>query len=142
MRRGVTLAEMAMVLAIVGIVSAMAYPRVAGWLDRLAVSRATNEVAAFYQTARFSAILRAQRVRMEFRADSLIATFEGPSDSVFLHWPGPLHQGVMLTATRDSISIQPNGLGFGAANTKIVLRRGMAAESLTTSRVGRLKRWR
>ena len=131
-----------MVLAIVGIVSAWAYPRVAGWLDRLAVSRAGNEVTALYQTARFPAIMRAQRVRMEFRPDSLIATFAGPRDSVLLSWSGPLRHGVSLTATRDSIAIQPNGLGVGAANTKIVLRRGMTVESLTTSRLGRLKRWR
>jgi prepilin-type N-terminal cleavage/methylation domain-containing protein len=142
MRHGVTLPELAIALTIVGIVSAMAYPRAAGLLDRLAVSRATNEVAAFYQTARFSAIFRSQRVRMEFRPDSLIATFEGPRDSAFLNWPGPLRHRVSLTATRADIAIQPNGVGFGAANTKIVLRRGMAAESLTTSRLGRLKRWR
>lgn len=134
--------ELAMVLAIVGALSALAFPRAGGWLDRIAVSRAAGEVEGFYQTARFAAIFRSQRVRLEFRPDSLLAVSEGPSDSVFLRWPGPARHGVGLTVTRATIEIQPNGLGFGAANTKIVLRRGMAAESLTTSRLGRLRRWR
>lgn len=131
-----------MVLAIIGVLSALALPRTAGWLDRIAVSRAGGEIAAFYQTARFGAIFRSQRVRLELGPDSLRAVFEGPADSVFLRWPGPARHRVGLTVTRATIRIQSNGLGLGAANTKVVLRRGMAAESLTTSRLGRLKRWR
>lgn len=134
--------ELAMVLAIVGLLSALAFPRAAGWLDRIAVSRAAGEIAAFYQTARFGAIFRSQRVRLELGQDTLRAVFEGPSDSVFLRWSGPARHGVSLAATRAVIRIQSNGLGLGAANTKLVLKKGMAAESLTTSRLGRLKRWR
>ena len=142
MHRGATLLELAIVLAIVGVLSAMAIPRAAGWLDAIAVSRAAGEIAAFYQTARFGAIFRSQRVRLEFGPDSLLAVFEGPSDSVFLKWSGPARHRVSLAASRAVIRIQPTGLGLGAANTKLVLKRGMAAESVTTSRLGRLKRWR
>jgi prepilin-type N-terminal cleavage/methylation domain-containing protein len=142
MRRGVTLLEMIMVLAMVGILCALAFPRVAGWLDELAVSRATNEVASFYQTARIGAVFHSQRVRLEFDPDTLRAVFEGWPEAEYLTWPGPARLGVSLMASRVAIRIQPNGLGLGAANTKLVLRRGMAAESLTTSRLGRLRRWR
>ncbi len=55
--------------------------------------------------------------------------------------PGPARHGVTLTASRSVIRIYSNGMGLGAANTKLVVRRGAAAESLTTSRLGRLKRW-
>lgn len=131
-----------MVLAIVGVLAALAVPRAAGWLDRLAVRRAADEVASFYQQARLAAIFRSQRVRLELGQDSLRAVLEGPSDSVFLRRMGPARHGVSLTATRGIIRVESNGLGFGAANTKLVLRKGLAAESLTTSRLGRLKRWR
>lgn len=141
MRRGVTLPELATVLAIVGVLAAMVVPRLAGWMDRIAVSRATGEITAFYQTARFAAIFRSQRVRLDLGPDSLRAVFEGPTDSLFLHWPGPARHGVRLTVTRATVRFQSNGLGLGAANTKLVLRRGAAVESLTTSRLGRLKRW-
>lgn len=131
-----------MVLAVIGILAALAFPRVASVLDAMAVSRAATEAMSFYHTARFAAIFRAQRVRLEFKADSLRATYEGLADSTFMVRPGPARHGVTLTASRPVIRLQPNGLGWGAANTKLVLRRGLAAESLTTSRLGRLKRWR
>ena len=135
------MAELIVVLALVGAMSALAFPRAAQWLDWIAVDRATSEVASFNQTARYAAIYRSQRVRLEVREDSLRAVFEGVTDSLFLRWPGPARHGVRLTASRSVIRIQPNGLGLGAANTKLVLRRGAVAESLTTSRAGRLKRW-
>ena len=133
--------ELIVVLALVGAMSALAFPRAAGWLDWIAVDRATGEISSFYQAARYAAIYRSQRVRLELHEDSLCAVFEGANDSLFLRWPGPARHGVRLTASRAVIRIQPNGLGLGAANTKLVLRRGAVAESLTTSRVGRLKRW-
>ncbi len=141
MRKGVTLSELVTTLAIVSALTAVAVPRMAGWMDRIAVSRAGGEITAFYQTARFAAIFHSQRTRLELGRDSLRAVFEGPTDSVFLKWPGPARHGVSLTATRTTVWFQANGLGLGAANTKLVLRRGAAVESLTTSRLGRLKRW-
>lgn len=141
MRRGVTLIELAIVLTIVGIILAMAWPRAGDFFDRLAVSRSAGELATFYHRARFAAIFRSQRVRIEFGPDSLRATFEGVADSTFLISPGPARHRVELTTSREVIRVHPNGFGWGGANTKLVVRRGMAAESLTTSRLGRLKRW-
>ena len=48
--------------------------------------------------------------------------------------------GVTLATTRDSISFDVRGLGFGAANLTLVARRGAAADTLVVSRLGRL-RW-
>jgi prepilin-type N-terminal cleavage/methylation domain-containing protein len=141
MRRGFTLLEVVAVLAVVGVVLAITAPRLASWKDRLAVERATGEIVSFYWQARTSAIFRGTRVRLTFGGDSLQASFEGVTDSVFLTRPGPSRHGVSLIVSRPVIRVYANGFGLGAANTKIVLRRGVAAESLTTSRLGRLKRW-
>lgn len=129
-------------LAVVGTVLIVAAPVVGSWFDRLATERAATDVAMFYHYARLSAQLRAQIVRLELSADRLTATYEGLSDSTFLDVAGPAGHGVTAQISRAVIRIAPSGLGWGAANTKIVLRRGAAAESLTTSRLGRLKRWR
>ncbi len=139
---GVTLIELIVVLAILGVIVGLAVPRVAGWADRLAVLRAADEVMAFYHRARFAAVFRSTRVRIAFAGDSISATAEGDSDSLLFWMRGPNRSGVALRASRSVIRLYPNGLGLGAANTKLVLRRGAAAESLTVSRLGRLKRWR
>ena len=48
--------------------------------------------------------------------------------------------GVMLSASRDSMAYAPNGLGYGAANLTIILRRGESAETIFVSRLGRVRR--
>jgi len=142
MRHGFSLVEMVMAVALLGLMMVILVTKWGGWLDRLAVSRAGAELAAFYQTAQLAASYRSTRVRIELGPDSLRAVYEGVADSTFLAEAGPRAQHVELTATRRVIWIHPGGFGAAGANTKVVLRRGLAAESLTTSRLGRLRRWR
>jgi len=141
MPRGISVVELVVVLALVGVLTMLVAPRWEPLRDGLAVDRATAEVATFYHTARYAAILRSQMVRMEVGDAMLRAVYEGIRDSTFLQGPGPARLGVTLEASRSTIRIGPNGLGYGAANTRLVLRRGDAADTLTTSRLGRLKRW-
>jgi prepilin-type N-terminal cleavage/methylation domain-containing protein len=141
MTRGYSLIELVTTLTVAGLLLALAVPRWSRFQDRVAVRQASWEVATFYQAARHAAIRRATRVRVELQRDSLRAVFEGPVDSTFMVWAGPSRRGVGLDATRAVIRLGPTGLGFGAANSTIVLQRGGVAESLTTSRLGRLRRW-
>lgn len=138
---GLTLIELVIVLAVIGVLSVVVVPRAADWLDRLAVERATSEVMTFAHRARFTAIFRARTIRLEFTRDSLLGILEGWPEDTVLAWAGPGRHGVTLRVSRAKVRYYPNGLGRGGANTKIVIRRGMVAESLTTSRLGRLKRW-
>ncbi len=139
--RGVTLLEVLLALVIIATLLAVAVPRYGRVRDAIATDRAARELALFYAQARYGAILRGTRVRIEFGADTLRAVYESVYDSVFILRPGPLSHGVGLSASRSVIRIYPNGFALGAANTKLIVRRGVAAESLTTSRLGRMKRW-
>jgi prepilin-type N-terminal cleavage/methylation domain-containing protein len=141
MRRGFSLLELVIAIGVAGTILALAVPRWTRVRDHLAVRQAKSEVAMFYQVARHSAIFRATRVRLEFTSDTLRAVYEAAADSTFLAQAGPSRHGVSLDASRAVIRINPTGLGYGAANTTIVLRRGAIAESLTTSRLGRLRGW-
>jgi prepilin-type N-terminal cleavage/methylation domain-containing protein len=142
MRRGTTLVELVIVLTLIGLLSALAVPRLAGLLDGLAVRRAVDETVVFYGAARLGAMVRGSRVRIEFTPDSMVAVYETSNDSVFLRRDGPASHGVELGSSRTVIRIHPTGIGSGGSNTKLVFRRGEYAESLTTSRLGRLKKWR
>ncbi|MFB3112362.1 MAG: hypothetical protein ACE10G_10045, partial [Gemmatimonadales bacterium] len=66
----------------------------------------------------------------------------GSSDSAFLVVSGPATYGDSLRVSRPVIRFQATGLGLGGANTQLVLRRGAAADSLATSRLGRIRRIR
>jgi len=56
-------------------------------------------------------------------------------------WPGPAGHGVTLEVSNAEVVFGPTGMGWGVSNTKIVLRRGSHSATLTTSRLGRVKRW-
>jgi hypothetical protein len=47
--------------------------------------------------------------------------------------------GVRLSASRDSMAYDARGLGLGAANLSLVIRRGAAAETVFVSRLGRVR---
>lgn len=141
MERGVTLVELLLVLTLIGLMSLVAVPRFATIRDRMAVERAAQEVGMFYYRARQATVMQVRRVRLEFAADTLRAVYEGMTDSVFLAQAGPAVHGVDLTASRTVIRLAANGIGYGAANTKLVLTRGTVVATFTTSRLGRLKRW-
>ncbi|UCG85854.1 MAG: hypothetical protein JSW71_18370 [Gemmatimonadota bacterium] len=133
--------ELVLVCAVLGLILALAVPRAAGWIDRLAVLRATEDFRGFYQLARMGAVYRSSRVRITIRPDSLVAIAEGQRDSVLVQIPGPSRYGVSLEVSRSVVRLYPSRLGLGGANTRVVLSRGPAATSLTISRLGRLRQW-
>lgn len=139
--RGMSLVELVIVMGMVGLLTLVSAPRLARWRDRHAVHRAVYELAALHDRARFAAIARATRVRLELSAAEVRAVYEGATDSLAFVWPGPARHGVQARFSRTVLRVGPLGLGLGGSNTKVVLWRGAAAESLTTSRLGRLKRW-
>jgi hypothetical protein len=47
---------------------------------------------------------------------------------------------VSLQVSNPVVAFSPIGVGWGASNTTITLRRGSQVETITTSRVGRVRR--
>ena len=138
-RAGVTPAELCLVLALVGILASIAMTQVARYLERAAARAAVAEAASVVLRARDEAM--AQRTPVSMRIDTATAALELSARGVVLSRAALGHaHGVTLSTTRDSLTYDVRGLGYGAANLTLVARRGAAAESLVVSRLGRV-RW-
>lgn len=138
-RRGTTLVEIGIVLAVIGIATGIALPRFTSYRDWIATESAAASAMSALSVARHAAIRRATMTAVRFdTTGARITIFSGP-DTILQRSLGTLH-GVRLHATRDSIAYAPNGMGYGAANTRLILSRGAAAETLAVSRLGRARR--
>jgi len=139
MRHGITLIELAVVLAIVGVLCAIGVPNLLRFLDRTRVRHATNEIVTTLAVARSTAIARQANVTTLFDpVRSSIAVTMG-ADTLLARNLGAVH-GVTVRSNRDSTVYGPSGLGYGAANQTIVVQRRAAADSVVVSRLGRVRR--
>ena len=142
MHRGYSLVELAIVLAVIGIVTAMALPSWGALLDRVAVERAASEVTTALAVARNTAAMRATRARLSIAADSLgIDEWGDRTWARVWRWPGPESYSVSLEISNTTVIFGATGIASGVSNTTVVLRRGRQTARITTSRVGRVKRW-
>ena len=138
-RRGTTVIEIGVVLAMLGLVAGIAVPRFTAYRDWIATEAAATSALALLSTARHAAIRRATVTAVHFDTALAVVTVFAGTDTLLRRPLGAVH-GVRLRASRDSIAYAPNGMGFGAANTQIILSRGAAADTVTVSRLGRARR--
>jgi type II secretion system protein H len=142
MRRGFSLVELAVTLAIAAFVTTITLPRIGHLLDRIAVERAASELTTALAVARHRAILRSTRARLSIADDSLrIDEWDSRDWTPAVRWPGPGSHGVEVDTSNPTVVFDPLGLGWGVANTRVVLSRGSQFVTVTTSRAGRVKRW-
>ena len=145
MNKGFSLLELAFVLSIIAVLSAVGLPRLQPFLDRTATEQATLEVTTALAIARESAIAWSTRARLIIDADTLkVDRLRIGTSQEWEPWwraPGPRDHRVALAVSNPIVVFGPTGLGYAAANTKVVLRRGSHVETITVSRLGRVKRW-
>ncbi len=136
--RGFTLVELVLWSAVAGLVCLMGLRQLGHQLNRLATRSAVAEAAAVIAQARDEAI--AQRAPVSLRIDSAAVSLElrARGDRLALHRLDAV-AGLTIAATRDSITFDVRGLGYGAANLTLIARKGAAADTLTVSRLGRVR---
>jgi len=130
---------MAIVVAMVGLLLAIALPRVAAVRDRASVRAAMTDLSAAFSMARRTALSR--RALVSVVLDTASGTVEVHSGNTRL-WRRTLggSYGIVLGANRDSAVYDPRGLGYGVSNLSLSVRRGEMVDTLTMSRLGRV-RW-
>ena len=138
MRRGLSLLELLLAIAVAGLLLGIGLPSLAAISDGLAVRQEARRIVAAHRRARITAILRSRPVVLSVSADSLIVR---AADDPDIDWKeaGPLSNGVVLAGGPRQITFSPVGITVGVANASFTLTRGSAARTVILSRLGRLR---
>jgi prepilin-type N-terminal cleavage/methylation domain-containing protein len=134
-----SLPEVLVVLTLLGVVTALALPRFASLRDGAAVRAASAETARTFASAREYAVLRRSAVAVVIDTVRSAIELRSAGQSLMRRELGATYR-VVLATNRDSAVYDARGLGYGASNLSLVLRRGKAADTFVVSRLGRT-RW-
>ncbi len=140
--RGVTLLELTTTLLIMGVATSIVVPPARRLVDRAVVAGAADRYTAVHEIARNTAIARGRLARYEVdrlaqRLALSVRTARGAWDTLRVFELGD----VRVAIGQPVVTFNPLGIGSGLSNTTVTLSRGAAAETLTVSRTGRLRRW-
>jgi general secretion pathway protein H len=136
MRRGFSLVELVLVLAVSGLLFGIALPRLSAAMDQIEVSAAANHLLAAHRRARILAIVRGEVLVLTVSAEGLVIRARGTADSIWAE-DGPASAHVVLEGPPRQFTFLPEGLSMGLSNATLRLTRGAAARTLVISRLGR-----
>ncbi len=138
---GFSLVEMMIAIAVMGLMLAMAMPRIRDTVIKRDVKSARAAVANMYARARINALQTRKQTTVRFNASTVWITVPlgGGLDTVGA--PVDLNNayGVTVSYTDPSISIQPTGLATLGAPVTIKVTRSGKSDSVMISGYGRLQ---
>jgi type II secretory pathway pseudopilin PulG len=138
-RRALTLLEITVVLTVIGALLLITVPRFSALRDRQTVRAAIDEIGGAFAAARSAAIARRSPVTVILDTAGGAIEVRSVGRTLFRR-PVRAVYGIVLTSNRDSAVYDPRGLGYGVTNLTVVVRRGAMVDTLTMSRLGRV-RW-
>jgi len=130
--------EITVTLCILGVLTAIAMPQTAKLIDRIQVRGAVNDIESAFSGARHIAIARSAQstVEIDTAAREIYVSVNG--DTVRERKVGADH-GVQISASRTRMTYAATGVGYGAANLSVVVRRSSAVDTVVVSRLGRVR---
>ena len=138
MRAAFTMIELTITLCIMSILSAIAIPGAGRLLDSIHVNGAVVEITSLFGAARHLAIARATQVSVEVDTANRVIRLVSEGQSIREREIGRVHD-VRLSATRLRMTYAATGLGYGAANLSVVVRRNDSVDTVFVSRLGRVR---
>ena len=139
MRRAFTLLETTIVLTIAAVLLALVAQRFAAARDSSAVRSALSDLGAAFSVARQAALTRRTLVAVVLDTANDAVEVRAGGERILHRDLGAVY-GIVLGANRDSAVYDARGLGFGASNLSVTARRGRIVDTLSMSRLGRV-RW-
>ncbi|HUR92827.1 MAG TPA: GspH/FimT family protein [Gemmatimonadaceae bacterium] len=116
----------------------MAYPAIGRLLDGIHVRGTTTEIHSLFTAARHHAITRSERVTLEIDTARAAIIMLAGADTLRARTFLDTH-GVALSANRASFTYSPIGVGYGAGNMTLTVRRNARVDSVFVSRLGRVR---
>ncbi len=138
MRKAFTLPELMLVLAVVGILTGLALPRLSGAIDRIEVEGAANRLIAAHRRARVMAMARGQVVLLSVDSAQLTISSQGGTEPLWSDL-GPAASGVQLDGPARQFTFSPRGTTLGFSNATLQLSRGTTTRTVVISRLGRIR---
>ena len=139
-RHGFTVIELAMVLTLMGIVTALSIPRVSAMRASAAMRSAKQEVASTLARARSLAVQRGQTVRVTRDSSGLQVTTTSAGVELTLLRRRDLYTTNMVAlAGATEIAFDARGSASGVAGVAVIrLARGALADSVCVVRTGKI----
>ena len=138
LRRGFTAIELTIVVALVAILSAIAMPGMTRLLDRIRVHAAVTQIESTFAAARHIAIARSSQASVYIDTVARVISISVGDDTLRRAGIGN-ENGVELGTNRSSMSYAATGIGYGAANLSVVVRKSAAVDTIVVSRLGRVR---
>jgi prepilin-type N-terminal cleavage/methylation domain-containing protein len=138
MKSGFTLVEIALTLAVAGLLLGIALPRFSALKQGVAVESAAQSIVAAHRRARITAIVHGRPAILSVAARTLRITFVGAGQP---HWtsPGPSEDGIVLDGPPRDLTFSPLGITTGLSNASFHLSLGSASRTVVVSRLGRVR---
>src|SRR3989454_8112509 len=123
-RRGFTVIEMIIVVAIIGIIALIGFPKISKTLDKTNVRSARDAVGTLAGTARPAAIQRGCRSVLHLTGNTVWVTTACPTTVDTISGVQDLYAlfKVTMSASRDSVQYDPRGLSMDAFPSNTVAR--------------------
>src|SRR5262245_50648856 len=145
--RGLTLIEMVIVMTLIGLISAIAYPKLGTTLTRTDISGARTMITTMHAKARAAAVSRGRRTALALTGGNLVIVSRNPVSGAIdtVGTPENVIQryGVSLAinpSIRDSLVFDSRGVGTESAATYLFVSKKGLADTIEVAPLGRIKR--
>jgi prepilin-type N-terminal cleavage/methylation domain-containing protein len=145
-KNGFTLVEMMIVVALIGVITLIGWPKVSGSLAKTNLRSSRTTLANMFAKARAFSMQSNRRTWINFNGSNVVITASprtlagtGTVDSIGAVQKLSELYGVTLTAPVTSVAYDPRGFGSLGTAQKFMVARNSKQDSVTVDGLGRVK---